>query len=220
STESVEQAPVTPTETESASPTETATEAEEPTPTATQTSSPSPTQSSTPSATPTPTPTPTQTATPTPTPTPTQTATPTPTPTPTQTQTSAPAPPSGNMSAATSWAVNKTNEAGTYYSWGGNGPKGYDCSGFTLAAFQQAGKSLPRTSSAQYGAAKQYVSLNNLQPGDLVFWSNNGAQSGVYHVAIYIGNGQIAHARNPSTGITVTGLHYSPYNMMSVGGRY
>lgn len=222
STESVEQAPVTPTETESASPTETATEAEEPTPTATptptQTSSPSPTQSSTPSATPTPTPT--QTATPTPTPTPTQTATPTPTPTPTQTQTSAPAPPSGNMSAATSWAVNKTNEAGTYYSWGGNGPKGYDCSGFTLAAFQQAGKSLPRTSSAQYGAAKQYVSLNNLQPGDLVFWSNNGAQSGVYHVAIYIGNGQIAHARNPSTGITVTGLHYSPYNMMSVGGRY
>jgi len=124
------------------------------------------------------------------------------------------------MSAATSWAVNKTNEAGTYYSWGGNGPKGYDCSGFTLAAFQQAGKSLPRTSSAQYGAAKQYVSLNNLQPGDLVFWSNNGAQSGVYHVAIYIGNGQIAHARNPSTGITVTGLHYSPYNMMSVGCRY
>lgn len=124
------------------------------------------------------------------------------------------------MSAATSWAVNKTNESGTYYSWGGNGPKGYDCSGFTLAAFQQAGKSLPRTSSAQYGAAKQYVSLSNLQPGDLVFWSNNGSQSGVYHVAIYIGNGQIAHARNPSTGITVTGLHYSPYNMMSVGGRY
>lgn len=200
STESVEQAPVTPTETETASPTETATEAETPSPTATptptQTSSPTPSQSSTPSSTPTPTPTPTPT------------------------KTAAPAAPSGNMSAATSWAVNKTNEAGTYYSWGGNGPKGYDCSGYTLAAFQQAGKSLPRTSSAQYGAAKQYVSLSNLQPGDLVFWSNNGSQSGVYHVAIYIGNGQIAHARNPSTGITVTGLHYSPYNMMSVGGRY
>lgn len=232
STESVEQAPVTPTETETASPTETATEAETPSPTATptptQTSSPTPSQSSTPSSTPTPTrtstptPTPTRTATPapTPTPTPTRTATPTPTPTPTPTKTAAPAAPSGNMSAATSWAVNKTNEAGTYYSWGGNGPKGYDCSGYTLAAFQQAGKSLPRTSSAQYGAAKQYVSLSNLQPGDLVFWSNNGSQSGVYHVAIYIGNGQIAHARNPSTGITVTGLHYSPYNMMSVGGRY
>src|SRR5699024_1700756 len=150
----------------------------------TQTSSPTPSQSSTPSSTPTPTrtstptPTPTRTATPTPTPTPTptRTATPTPTPTPTPTKTAAPAAPSGNMSAATSWAVNKTYESGTYYSWGGNGPKGYDCSGFTVAAFQQAGKSLPRQSKAQYGAAKQYVSLSNLQPGDLVFWSNNGSQ--------------------------------------------
>ncbi len=124
------------------------------------------------------------------------------------------------MSAAVNWAVNKTRESGTFYTWGGNGPKGYDCSGFTVAAFAQAGKSLPRQSSAQYGAAKQYVSLNNLQPGDLVFWSNNGQGSGVYHVAIYIGNGQIAHARNPSTGITITGLHYSPWNMLSVGGRY
>ena len=124
------------------------------------------------------------------------------------------------MSAAVNWAVNKTRESGTYYSWGGNGPKGYDCSGFTTAAFAAAGKSLPRTSSAQYGAAKQYVSLNNLQPGDLVFWSNNGSQSGVYHVAVYIGNGQIAHARNPSTGISITGLHYSPWNMLKVGGRY
>src|SRR5699024_5879919 len=118
------------------------------------------------------------------------------------------------------WAVNKTNEPGTSYVWGGNGPKGYDCSGFTVAAFAQAGKSLPRVSSAQYAAAKQYVSLDNLQPGDLVFWSNNGQCSGVYHVAIYIGNGQITHARNPSTGITMTDLHYSPWGMLSVGGRY
>ena len=223
-TSSVSEAPVTPTptETESASPSETATPS--PTPTETSTPSPSSTPSSTPtqSSTPSPTPsaTPTRTATPTPTPTPTRTATPTPTPTPTPTKTTPPPSSGGNMSAAVNWAVNKTNESGTYYSWGGNGPKGYDCSGFTVAAFAQSGKSLPRQSKAQYGAAKQYVSLDNLQAGDLVFWSNNGAQSGVYHVAIYIGNGQIAHARNPSTGITVTSLHYSPYNMMSVGGRY
>ena len=216
STEAASQAPVTP--------------AEEPTPTATPTPSSSPTASaaSTPSSTPSPTAT--RSATPTPTPTPTQTRTSTPTPTPTKTQapkpkptpskTVAPASTGSNMSAAVNWAVNKTNESGTYYSWGGNGPKGYDCSGFTSAAFAQAGKSLPRQSKAQYGAAKQYVSLNNLRPGDLVFWSNNGQQSGIYHVAIYIGNGQIAHARNPSTGITITGLHYSPWNMMSVGGRY
>ncbi|GAA2033502.1 hypothetical protein GCM10009720_12550 [Yaniella flava] len=227
-TSSVSEAPVTPTpsetateeETESASPSETATPS--PTPTETSTSTPSstpsstPTQSSTPSSTPSATPT--QTATPTP--TPTRTATPTPTPTPTPTQTTPPPSSGGNMSAAVNWAVNKTNEAGTSYVWGGNGPKGYDCSGFTVAAFAQSGKSLPRQSSAQFGAAKQYVSLDNLQAGDLVFWSNNGSGSGVYHVAIYIGNGQIAHARNPSTGISITSLHYSPYNMMSVGGRY
>lgn len=218
-TEEAEPEVVTEEETEEAEP-EAPAETEAPSPT--QTATPTPTQTSTPSSTPTPTPTQTQTSTPTQTqtstPTPTQTSTPTPTPTPTQTT----PPPSsgGNMSAAVNWAVNKTNESGTSYVWGGNGPKGYDCSGFTVAAFAQSGKSLPRTSSAQYGAAKQYVSLDNIQQGDLVFWSNNGSGSGVYHVAIYIGNGQIAHARNPSTGITVTSLHYSPWGMMNVAGRY
>lgn len=222
STEAATQAPVVPTPSATPTPTPTATPSSTPTPSATPSATPTPTQTATPTptatATPTPTPTPTPTRTATPTPTPTQTQAPKPKPTPTQTV--APASTGSNMSAAVNWAVNKTNESGTFYSWGGNGPKGYDCSGFTSAAFAQAGKSLPRQSKAQYGAAKQYVSLNNLQPGDLVFWSNNGSQSGIYHVAVYIGGGQIAHARNPSTGISVTALHYSPYNMMSVGGRY
>lgn len=224
STEQVQQAPVTPTPTQT--PTPSASASSSPTKSASPTPSATPSRTATPSATPTPTrtqtptPTPTRTATPTPTPTPTKTQAPKPKPTPTPTKTVAPASTGSNMSAAVNWAVNKTKESGTYYSWGGNGPKGYDCSGFTVAAFAQSGKSLPRTSSAQYGAAKQYVSLDNLRPGDLVYWSNNGKGSGVYHVAIYIGNGQIAHARNPSTGITITSLHYSPWNMLSVGGRY
>ena len=233
STEQAQQAPVTPTEEPSpeASPTPSSTPTQTATQSPTATSSPTQSASQTPPATQAPTATRSATPTPTPTPTPTQTRTSTPTPTPTKTKTQAPKPKpapqkvtaasaGSNMSGAVNWAVNKTKESGTFYSWGGNGPKGYDCSGFTSAAFAQSGKSLPRQSKAQYGAAKQYVSLNNLRPGDLVFWSNNGAQSGIYHVAIYIGNGQIAHARNPSTGITVTGLHYSPYNMLSVGGRY
>ena len=126
------------------------------------------------------------------------------------------------MSAAVNWAVNKTKESGTFYSWGGNGPKGYDCSGFTSAAFAQAGKSLPRQSKAQYGAAKQYVSLNNLQPGDLVFWSNNGSASGIYHVAVYVGDGKIAQARNPQSGLSVNSLsEYSKYNPpLNTAARY
>ena len=115
------------------------------------------------------------------------------------------------MSAAVNWAVNKTNESGTFYSWGGNGPKGYDCSGFTTAAFAQSGKSLPRTASAQYGAAKQYVSLNNLQPGDLVFFQNTYTW-GLSHVGIYIGGGNMIHAENPGTGVVISSVYSSYYS--------
>lgn len=117
------------------------------------------------------------------------------------------------------WATAKAANPSVYYSWGGNGPTAYDCSGFTQSAFAQAGKSIPRGSSAQF-AGGQKVSMSNLRVGDLVFWSNNGAGSGVYHVAIYIGDGKIAHARNPQTGVTVTDLNYSPWNMLGTAVRY
>ncbi|QCU79176.1 NlpC/P60 family protein [Citricoccus sp. SGAir0253] len=117
------------------------------------------------------------------------------------------------------WAAAKAADPSVYYSWGGNGPTAYDCSGYTQQAFAQAGKSIPRTSSAQFYGGQQ-VSMSNLQVGDLVFWSNNGSGSGVYHVAIYIGDGKIAHARNPQMGVAVTDLDYSPWNMMSTAVRY
>ncbi|WGH90019.1 NlpC/P60 family protein [Auritidibacter ignavus] len=128
---------------------------------------------------------------------------------------------SGWASTAIQFAVGKANDPNTYYSWGGNGPQGYDCSGLTVAAFNAAGKSLPRSSKAQYAAAKQYVPLSQMQPGDLVFWSNNGSGSGVYHVAIYMGNNQIVHARNPQMGISVTALNYGGmHNILPQAGRY
>ena len=121
---------------------------------------------------------------------------------------------------AVQWAIDKANDPSVYYSWGGNGPTAYDCSGFTKSVFAQAGVDIPRTSKTQYAAAQQYVSLDNLQVGDLVFWSNNGSASGIYHVAVYIGDGQIAHARNPQMGVAVTAVDYSPYNMMGTAARY
>lgn len=121
---------------------------------------------------------------------------------------------------AAGWARSKANSSATYYAWGGNGPNGYDCSGFTTGAFAAAGKSLPRTSRTQYTAADSYTSLGNIQVGDLVFWSSNGAASGIYHVAIYIGDGKIAHARNASSGVSVTSLNYSPYNMLKTAARF
>lgn len=127
---------------------------------------------------------------------------------------------SGWAQTAISWAVAKANDPRTYYTWGGNGPLGYDCSGLTQNAFAAAGKYLPRTSTMQYRAAKQYVPLSQLRPGDLVFWSSNGGAS-MYHVAIYMGGGQIVHARNPQMGLSVTALNYGGmYNIHPYAGRY
>lgn len=118
------------------------------------------------------------------------------------------------------WAAAKAADPGVGYVWGGNGPTGYDCSGFIQNAFAQADIELPLNSKAQYAAASQYVSLDDLQVGDLVFWSNNGSASGICHVAMYIGDGQIAHARNPQMGVAVTAVDYSPWNMMGTAARY
>lgn len=127
---------------------------------------------------------------------------------------------SGSYGAAADWAVSTANDSSVGYAYGGNGPSAYDCSGFTQSAFAQAGVDLPRTSSAQYAGASQYVGLDELQVGDLVFWSNNGSASGIYHVAVYVGDGKIAHARNYTEGVSVTDVDYSPWNMMGTAARY
>ena len=128
---------------------------------------------------------------------------------------------SGPKAAAIDKALDIVN-SGAVYQYGGNGPSAYDCSGFTKAAFAAAGIELPRVSSAQYSQAKSYVSLDNLQPGDLVFWSNNGSASGIYHVAVYVGDGKIAQARNPQSGISVDSLStYTQYNPpLNTAARY
>lgn len=127
---------------------------------------------------------------------------------------------SGSYSAAVDWAVGTANDPSVGYAYGGNGPSAYDCSGFTQSAMAQAGVELPRTSGAQFAGASQYVGLDELQVGDLVFWSNNGSSSGVYHVALYIGDGKIAHARNYTEGVSVTDVDYSPTNMLGTAARY
>jgi cell wall-associated NlpC family hydrolase len=131
-----------------------------------------------------------------------------------------PASGSALASKAVQWATATANNPKAYYAWGGNGPLGFDCSGFTAKAFSVAGKSLPRTAASQYGAATDYVPVSQAKPGDLVYWSNNGSGSGTYHIAVVIGGGKIAHARNPTMGVAITDIDYSPWNMLGVAGRY
>ncbi len=115
--------------------------------------------------------------------------------------------PSSNAAAAiVSFALSQVGKA---YVWGGNGPNAYDCSGLTVAAYKAAGITIPRTSYSQWTIGTP-VSLGNLQPGDLVFY-----YSGISHVGIYIGNGRIVHAANPTSGVTTSSVTSMPFQ----GGR-
>lgn len=83
---------------------------------------------------------------------------------------------------------------GVPYLWGGTTPAGFDCSGLVQYVYKEAvNLSLPRVTTGQETCGKA-VSLNDLRPGDLLFWGPAGQ---TYHVAIYIGNGQYIHAPQP-----------------------
>lgn len=91
-------------------------------------------------------------------------------------------------------------QLGIPYVWGGESDAGVDCSGLVLRAYEAVGVHLTHSSRAQYGEGAQ-VPLSQAQPGDLVFWSADGSQPGIYHVAMYLGDGRIIEA--PTFGYTV-----------------
>jgi cell wall-associated NlpC family hydrolase len=99
---------------------------------------------------------------------------------------------SGNVAAVIRYAY---AQLGKPYRWGATGPDAFDCSGFTMMAWAQAGVSLPHSSRAQIGIGRQ-VTRSELQPGDLIF-----RYSPISHVSLYIGNGQQIAATH--TGSTV-----------------
>jgi cell wall-associated NlpC family hydrolase len=99
---------------------------------------------------------------------------------------------------------------GTPYVWGGESPKGFDCSGLVEYVAGKVGlKHVPRTSEAQW-AFSQHISRHELKPGDLVFWASDGSASSPGHVAIYAGNGEIIQAEH-------TGTQIGKFSMASMG---
>jgi cell wall-associated NlpC family hydrolase len=102
---------------------------------------------------------------------------------------------------------------GNPYIWGGTSLKnGADCSGFTQSVFRDNGIRIPRTSRTQATGGRR-VSIDNIQPGDLIFYKKNGT---INHVALYIGKGKVISASSPSTGIRIRNYDYrQPYRAVN-----
>jgi len=100
-------------------------------------------------------------------------------------------------------------QQGTPYVYGGAAPGGFDCSGLVQWIYKQVGITLPRTAAAQ-STVGHAVSLNQLQPGDLLFFYRP-----VDHVVIYVGNGKIAEASQPGQPVHVRPMYLNGF----VGAR-
>jgi cell wall-associated NlpC family hydrolase len=107
------------------------------------------------------------------------------------------------------------------YVWGSEGPSTFDCSGLVYAAYRSAGLGWPnwdRLNSALYSTYTMHVSLDELVPGDLLFYSYKGSVSTIHHIAIYAGNKMIWEANSKDRGLLYSSM-YSIKGLMPFGGR-
>lgn len=104
---------------------------------------------------------------------------------------------------------------GCAYVSGAAGPRSFDCSGYTyyiynkVSSVKKIGTKRFTRSSAQgnYYSLKKYNigrKISKAQPGDIMLFSRSGGKSGIYHAALYYGNGKIIHASSPSTGVIIS----------------
>jgi cell wall-associated NlpC family hydrolase len=93
------------------------------------------------------------------------------------------------------------SQIGVPYVWSASSPGyGFDCSGLTMWAWGQAGVNLPHSAEDQYYSI-EHISFSELQPGDLIFYAWGGY---IYHVVLYVGNGNVVQAEETGTTIQIT----------------
>lgn len=108
---------------------------------------------------------------------------------------------------------------GCSYVSGGRGPYSFDCSGLVYYVYKQYGYTLYPGAQTQWLTVDNYVEYDRLMPGDLVFFSDNGSFNGIFHVGIYIGDGDFVHASTPSTGVIVSSLSGNYYSTRYYGAQ-
>ena len=113
-------------------------------------------------------------------------------------------------------AVIAVRQLGVPYRYGGSTSKGFDCSGLVQYAYSQAGKSIPRTTAAQWQSL-QPVAASNLRVGDVLFFNIEGKVS---HVGLYLGSRRFVHAPSSGREVTIAELDSAYYRRVFVrGGR-
>ena len=137
-----------------------------------------------------------------------------------------PALPAGAIGAVIAFAE---RQLGKRYVIDGSGPNVWDCSGLTMVAWQQVGVDIGgHGSTMQYNYMSRtgklvYVghSTANMRPGDLIFYADGGSPdaSVKYHVTIYIGNGLMVEAPNPTTVVRIHSVYYQNSDMVPYVGR-
>jgi peptidoglycan DL-endopeptidase CwlO len=101
---------------------------------------------------------------------------------------------------------------GTPYAWGASGPSAFDCSGLVSYVYSKEGVSLPHNAASQWNRGT-YVSRDQLQAGDLVFFDGLG------HVGIYVGGGQFIHAPHTGDVVKISNLNDGWYSSSYVGAK-
>ncbi len=132
-----------------------------------------------------------------------------------------PPPPAPNSSAVATALAFAYAQLGKPYEFAGSGPGSWDCSGLTKASYAAAGVYI-----GSHHVTNQYftmanegrlVPLSQMVPGDLIFYGDGGSSDSLYHVTMYVGNGQMIEAPYEGVPVRVTGVRY--YDVLAYAGR-
>ena len=105
---------------------------------------------------------------------------------------------------------------GLPYVWGGTTPAGFDCSGFVQYVYGQNGYSLTRTTYTQWDNDGVFVSKEDLQPGDLVYFGSGGSPT---HVGLYVGDGMMIHSPKTGDVVKYSTIESGYYNDCYMGAK-